>query len=303
MDNNREQIEGQAVAKAILAGDANAWKDFQLLFGDAIARIASKRAKSPKLRSEFSGDDIVNGFMAEKLLDRPERMFGPAAKGQRPLAPRLLSSLGKYCNSLQRRRRRTVHSEMSLDLHPDERGDDNPDYNPQEAATLTKKRIEDQQRIIREAFSGPSRIRVPQREILLLSERILFAEQVAASYCRENQSSSERDAANQLVCTLYSWSDDESATLIPMINHPLSTIWHSISHDIFNPPFGVDSYMVADRIQVLRNTWDIWVRRARQRVIASAGVQKPKELFPHWPRRLFETKLAKTDADKGAQRQ
>ena len=298
MDSNQEQTEGQRIAKAILASDANAWDDFQRVYGEVISRVASKRAKSIKLRSEFSAEDIVNGFMADKLLDRPERMFGPVANGQRPLTPRLLRSLVNYCNSLQRRLKNTVHSEASLELHSDERIDDDPDYHPHE---VVKNRIDTQQRVIREAFAVASRIRVPQREILLLSERIFVAEQIAVIYCNESLSSSELEKAKQLVSTLYPWSDDESATPIPMVNDPLSIVWEAISQIVFTHPFGADGTVIADRIIVPRNTWDIWVHRARQRVIASAGISKAKKLFPNWPQSLFELGIASTADFKGAQ--
>ena len=303
MDQDKEVTEGQTIAKAILDGEANAWELFQLCFGDAISRIASKRAKSFSLQAEFSAEDIIHGFIAEKLLMQPEKIFGPVASGDRPLTPRLLRSLVNYCNSLNRRRKSTVHSDKSLEKHRDKQSNEDPDYYPHETAVLIKKRVEDQQKLIREAFAVSSRIRVPQREILLLSERILFAEQFVLGYCNEHQSSIEWDAAKVSVATLYAWTDKEAATLIPMANDALSTIWETISRSLFTPPFGADGFAIAEIIQVPRNTWDIWVRRARQRLILHAGVQKSKGLFPNWPQRLFDSENFTIGQGKGEQKQ
>ena len=71
MKSEQEQVEGQAVSRAILDGDARAWNQFQEAFGELIENAASGRAKSRKLRAEFSVEDVVHGFMADKLLDQP----------------------------------------------------------------------------------------------------------------------------------------------------------------------------------------------------------------------------------------
>lgn len=303
MKENQEETEGQSIARSILAGEANAWNEFQLSFGQKISEFAVKRSKSVGLRSEYSAEDIINGFMVEQLLKQPEKMFGPVAKGQRPLTPRLLRSLTNFCNSLQRRRKGTVHIDMSREADLVDQANIDPDFYPHEVALLTKKRIDEQQRTIRETFSVPSRIRVPQREILLLSERVWFAEQIALSHCNEYHSTHEQDASKALVLRLYPWSKDESVTLIPMANETLSAIWEVLSPILFSPPFGVDGSEIAERIQVPRNTWDIWVRRARQRVIAFASVQKAKDLFPAWPQRLFEFDPEAIISKRGEQNQ
>lgn len=302
MDKDKEVTEGQAIAKAILNGEANAWERFQLCFDDAISGFASKRAKSFSLQAEFSSEDIVNGFMTEKLLSQPEKMFGPVADGLRPLTPRLLRSLINYCNSLGRRRKRLVHSDTSIKMQVDEKSYRDPDYYPHETAELMKGRIETQLRLIRETFTLSSRIQNPQLEILLLSERIQFAEQSALAYCHEHQTSVEWNAARVLVATLHAWTDKEAATLIPEANIPLSIVWETISRVLFAPPFGTNGFAIAEIIQVPRNTWDMWVRRARQRLIAYAGVQKSKGLFPYWPEKLFESGSLPIGQDKEVQK-
>ena len=299
MENDEEQVDGQLVARAILNGDPNAWDEFQEVFGDLISKMASDRARSTKLRAEFSPEDIVQGFVAERLLKQPEKMFGPVAKGQRPLTPRLLRSLANYCNSLQRRRKRLVQPKTDLESSPDERFVDEPALLPTEVVDQIRRRIREQQTANRNAFAESSRARIPQREILLLSERISFAGQIIESFCREDHSDQELHLVSEMVVVLYPLSDDESSTLIPMVNEPLSTVWQSLSVIFFAPPFLADGNAVADQIEVVRNTWDIWVRRARQRVIAHAGHLRSKEMFPHWPSRLTEVGKTVSNAEQG----
>jgi hypothetical protein len=134
---------------------------------------------------------------------------------------------------------------------------------------------------------------------LLLSERVAFAGQIIESFCREDHPDAELRRVSEMVVALYPLSEGEAAILIPMVNEPLSAVWQSLSVIFFAPPFQADGNAVADQIVVVRNTWDIWVRRARQRVIAHAGNLRSKELFPNWPSRLTEGGTAVSAVDQG----
>ena len=68
MDRSEEEIEGQAIAKAILAGNANAWNDLQSRYGGVLRRVAIRYSSSTALQSIFSTEDIINGFLTDRVI-------------------------------------------------------------------------------------------------------------------------------------------------------------------------------------------------------------------------------------------
>jgi len=288
MKSDQEQNKGQTIARAILAGEVDAWKNFLADCEPAMHRLALKRSMSEKLSAEVSSDDIVNGFFTSQLLKSPERMFGPVADGLRPLMPRLLGSLHKYCNSLQRRRKRFVQWPESLDLPVDAKSHLETELLAADATETLVTALKEQQIAIREAFSRPSRRIRPLREILLLSERTLFATQIAESYCTEYQSTTEVEKSRQFVVRHYPWNDEEAATLIPTVQNSLASVWLAIENHVFERPFGADASAIADRLGIPRYLWDKWLQRARECVVGHIGDSKSRELFPNWPKTLFK---------------
>lgn len=286
MDRSQEENEGQAVAIAILAGDSNAWDDFQSRYGDALRRVAIRHSRSTSLQSVFSTEDIINGFLTAKLLARPEEMLAPISRGEGSLKPRLLASLENYCKDLHRRKK-ALQAELTPEIWADRKTMDNPEIFQHEIPEQIRKRIAEQQRAIRSTFQRKSRARVPQREVLLLQERIWIAEQFAASHCKDSDTMLEKDVFAREFASLYPWTDSEAVVPIPERSEPLSKVWQAITPALINPPFRAEALIVAEYLQIPRNTWTKWVGRARKRVVEHVGDHLGKELFPNWPDGLF----------------
>ncbi len=299
MDQVDEQIEGQSIARAILASGEGAWARFDVQYREMIVDVSGKRARSSKLRSEFDCDDIVQGFYLSQLLDRPVRIFGPVAEGRRPLTPRLLDSLKNYCNSLHRRRKRFEGSSTPQADAIEDTGNISSKLDSEEAAADLTLRFSKQLSVIRLTFAVPSRAVVPQREVLLLSERLILAESFATSHCRNDASADELAKVQEAVIALHPWSSEEASTSIPEVNEPLSIVWELLVPEIFSVPFGADGYSIAECLRIPRNTWDKWVQRARERVVRFAGAGKAEALFPYWPARLFQTEPNRSQRPKG----
>ena len=286
MQNKQEQVQGQTIAIAILAGKKSAWDEFHSLYGGMLLNFASRIADSCDLQSEFSAEDVVNDFLAEKVLNCPEKMFGKIARGEGCLKPRLLTSLRNYGRDLHRRSG-GVQSNTESQLIADTKTSQVTGDGLEEVTRQTRSLIDDQQQAIRSSFPTSSRIRGAPREILLLSERVLMAEKVAECFCRENASEDEKKQHLQMLVDFFPWENSEATTLIPERNEPLLNVWQYLAPQLFDPPFGVDGAIISTFLKMPRNTWYQWVKRARNRVIKHVGVSRCQELFPYWPKRLF----------------
>lgn len=300
MNQTDDQVEGQSIARAILANAESAWDRFEAQYREMIVDAAEKRARSSKLRSEFDCDDIVQGFYSNQLLDRPVRMFGPVAEGQRPLTPRLLDSLKNYCNSLHRRRKRFEGLSTHQGDTIEDTGYISSKLDSEDASADLKFRFSEQLSVIRSTFAAPSRAVVPQREVLLLSERLILAETFATSHCRNDASADELAKVQDAVIALHPWSSEEASTSIPEVNEPLLIVWGLLVPEVFTVPFGADGYSIAECLRIHRNTWDKWVQRARECVVKFAGARKTEALFPYWPTRLFQTESSRSQPTEGA---
>ncbi len=283
MNSGQEETEGHSLSKAILAGDPNAWGEFLSEYGDALRRVAEKHSRSAKLQSVVSWEDIFQGFFTDKLIAHKEGMFSATSRGEVPLKPRLLASLGNYCNDLYRRKL-TLRNESTLDARVSQKAVDVFHY---DEPRLIRRRIAEQQLAIRSTFQQNLRIQVPQQEILLLQERIWIAEQFAAFYCKGSDSKSEKDQFALQCESLYPFTESEADVRIPESNEPLSNVWHAIASALVNPPFCADALIVANYLRIPRNTWTKWVGRARKQVVDHIGIYQAKEFFPNWPSGLF----------------
>ena len=286
MDNDQEKSEGRTIAKAILIGDVNAWGDFLFRYGSTLARVAEKHSRSASLQSFFSTEDIVNGFLTDKLVARPEVMLAPISRGEGSLKPRLLSSLKNYCKSLHRRKK-SVQAESTLDATVDKKTLNFPDIFQYEIPEQIQKQIAKQQAAIRSTFQEKSRVQVPQREVLLLQERIWLSEQFAAAYCKDSDTMLEKGLFAKQLSSLYPWTDSEASVPVPEKNEPLSKLWQALTSVLLEPPFRADAATVSEHLEIPPNTWTKWVGRARKRVIEHVGGDLGKKLFPNWPKRLF----------------
>ena len=116
-----ETVEGQDVALLILGGEpAPGWEAFRERYESQLIRQADGLLRRmPTLRSFDQAEDLVQGFLVERVMGRPEVMLGSTARGERPLWPRLSRSFSNYCMQLLRRlvRHPRLVSDDAIEAH------------------------------------------------------------------------------------------------------------------------------------------------------------------------------------------
>ena len=96
-----DMVEGQDIALAILEGARDSgWEAFRERYETRLIRQAEGRSEAESdVRSSCQAEDLVQGFLADRIMGRPRQMFGRSARGERPLWPRLSRSLRELLHS------------------------------------------------------------------------------------------------------------------------------------------------------------------------------------------------------------
>jgi hypothetical protein len=303
-----EAVEGQSIARAILAEEPGAWDRFYARYvraadvssGGYVPKVltlwALKRIQGDSLlRSQYSAEDLVQGFVTLKVMQRRQVMLTPCADGRQPLHPRLIESFENYCHDRYRKVKRAQDAESrarkpAADECPPEAEGDLTNANEEIIA-----RINDQLHAIREAALSAPKASHPRREFLLLSERLILAERIVESFSEPGGAgpSIERglppqpsDAA-QMAASLGPWTEDEKTRPLPNAGRPLEEVWRQLAELLRRAPHRIDGAAVAAALFAKRNTWEKWVQRARLMVVKQLGIDRARKLFPCWPKRLF----------------
>ncbi len=170
-------VEGRDIALSILSGDPQrGWSAFLERYEEQLKRQAGAILRwAPSLHSFGQEEDLVQGFLADQVMSRPDAMLGPAARGEQPLWPRLSRSFTNYCNQLGRslareqRSAREAAAQLEVATDLDEAGE-RDDMWPG-----IERRVRERQETIRLAFRDQEPGPVPLGHLLLLSESLFLA--------------------------------------------------------------------------------------------------------------------------------
>src|SRR5581483_2347482 len=107
MSEATEAVEGQILARAILdaldQGQPPDWNPFDRAYREPLLHQAAVRLPRLVLPGQ-TPEDVLHGFLCRQVYPRKQacRMLGPTARGERPLRPRLLTSIANFCIDLAR---------------------------------------------------------------------------------------------------------------------------------------------------------------------------------------------------------
>ena len=172
-----------------------------------IRRAEGLLRRMPTLRSSGQAEDLVQGFLVDQVISRPDAMLGPAARGVRPLWPRLNLSFRHYCIQTLRRLARhpmlvsedVIEAEAATDVG--DRGIETPREGSYRAESSWIR-----QDTIRRAFSEQELGLVPLRHLLLLSERLFLAQLIETSFAEADRRPDPEITIPELVNRIAPWS-------------------------------------------------------------------------------------------------
>ncbi len=278
-----DTVEGQDIALAVLG---EAWDSGLQALRDRYESLLIRQAErllrdKPTLRSSGQAEDLVQGFLADRVISRPREMLGPTARGERPLWPRLSLSFRHYCIQILRGLRRQPKLISQDEIEAVQAADVGEVEEPGKVRATINRRIQERQDAIRQVFRAQAPGSVPLGHLLLLSERLYLAQLLKMALEDADPRYSEVPIAEQL-SRIAPWSEEEQSQALPPQSIPLGVIWRSLTSPTLRP----DGNSIAQVLGTRRNTWDRWMYRARSRVKSSLGSETCRRLFPHWPERL-----------------
>ncbi len=228
-----EAVEGRDIALDILSGEpGRGWSAFLERYENQLKRQAGAILRwAPALHSFGQAEDLVQGFLADQVMNRPDTMFGPTASGEQPLWPRLSRSFTNYCNHILRGlARQRLASEAAAKLEaatePDEASERDDMWSGIE------RRVRDRQAAIRLAFSSQEPGQVPLGHLLLLSERLFLARLIEMSLAETDSRPSPGLPIPELVHEIAPWTPEECQRLLPPRHRSLQETWDSLTQPV-----------------------------------------------------------------------
>jgi hypothetical protein len=248
-------------------------------------RATKKLTRTPALARHGDADDLVQMFLLQKVLP-PEKqgvMFAPVAGGRIPLWPRLCASFDNFLRSLLRRK--------ALPMSAQPVGQEEDEYNPEdrsvEVMPVLRQRVADQFAAVRE-LPAPARGAVPYGAVLLLTERVRLAQQVADSYAPEDGRTVGNQGLREVVEDLAPWTPAEEATPLPPRGVELGAAWRQVCEQTEGRPQLAGPAAIARALGGNAAAWTQWLSRGRVHLVRRLGLARARELFPWWPPRSFE---------------
>jgi hypothetical protein len=276
MIEQTEVVEGQGLSRAILqALDQDMTPDWAALdraYGERLLELAKIRLRHLDLHRDYTPDDALHGFLKKRVYppDKARKMFAPTAGGERPLGPRLLASLGNYCNDLTRsrtRRRERGDRDDVLASTPARSADPLPAYEDVECL------LHRQLAAIRVACPPRRRPRgAPYREALLLRLRLDWAGGFDEVELRSELTGRPVMLDLPLLERLTAWTDDERAMLLVEEGTSLEQLWQGVRTILLrSADRDVSVERLAPLIPASRDLWNQWISRGRRMLQAKLG--------------------------------
>ncbi len=279
-----EVVDGQALARRILealdGGQAPDWASLDRAYSEVLLRAAADRVRRLERLSRFSPEDVLHDFLLCRVYPPAQArgMFAASAKGDRPLRPRLLASLGNHCFDLARAPeiRLVQGHEGRLAMVPAPAKDQLPAY--EEVENLLRR----QMAAIRNAC--PARRRpngAAYLEAILLRLRLEWAGGFDGVELRSSSGQAVVLTLQRLE-ELTAWTDDERAMPLTEGGIPLEQLWQQARAILLSTPAReVHVEQLAPLVPVSRDLWSQWVSRARRMVRTRLGAEYA-EVFPVW---------------------
>jgi DNA-directed RNA polymerase specialized sigma24 family protein len=248
-------------------------------------RAALYLRRKPGLGRHGDADDLVQEFLVEKFLPPQKRrvMLAPVAEGTRELWPRLCASIDNFLISFLRKKTLPIGDrpvgEGKGEYLPEDRSQEVwPDVIERVAAQLTAVR----------GLPAATRGAVPYSAVLLLSERLLLAKQVADSYAPEDGRTVGNQSLREMVEVVAAWTPAEETTPLPPQAVELGAAWRMICNHTADRPQLAGPAEVALALGGNAAAWNQWLFRGRVYLVRHLGPAAAQPLLPYWPSGAFE---------------
>lgn len=276
-------VEGQQIAADILNQLPKAWDRFYEAYGNRLRiRAAKLLADRPSLGQHIQEGDLVQDFLLAKVLHNPEVMFRTVALGERPLWPRLCSSLVHHGETLIRKLSRGLH--IVLLEAPSQLVKPPCRETPMDRSVIIERLTACRDAIV-EALPAPRRAgQVAYGCLLLLRLRMDLLPRLAQAYQLEDGSLPAGLSILRLVKLLTPWPPSaEAQPLLPDGKLTLGQTWEQLVVLAQAPAYLLDSKDAERVLGIFSNTWNVYQMRARRQVVAYHGRDIFGELFPTSP--------------------
>jgi hypothetical protein len=286
MTGESEQAAGQVLAVAILtaldrAAEGGAkpdWTAFVTAYEVALGAAATGLHKRYHGLYAFEPTEIVQAFLAAKVFppERAKVLLGPVARGEQPLKPRLLASLGTYCIDLHRgEARQPISGESAIALP---------------TVPLARPTVEEVEALVSRQFGAirvafdKAQTRAPYRGVLLLAQRFEWAWVLSGVELSRVGGSGEVTLGVERVVALTAWSTAEGNQLLGTDGSGVSLrlAWERVRPLACQPGRTPTGDLIAAELDVPRERWDGWVSRGRHLLKTQLGERTFGELFPVW---------------------
>jgi DNA-directed RNA polymerase specialized sigma24 family protein len=290
MSEATEDVEGQAIARAVLDAldrdQAPDWEALDRAYHGQLLSQARACVRRRGLQGQLTEEDLLHDFLVKRVYPpkRARQMFGPTARGDRPLCPRLLASLGNHCVDLAR----------TLGRRPDRGGQPEAAANqaaPEEAPLPPFEDLVDllhrQNAAVRAACGLRRRPHgAAYREALLVRLRLDWAGAFDGVELQSQETGRPVLLTLPLLEELTSWTDQERAVLLVEGGAALEQLWERLRELLLQTPGRVVSTeRLAALVPVSADLWDQWVSRGRRRLRTSLGDEEYGQVFAMWDNR------------------
>lgn len=278
-----DEVEGQGIALAILREEPNAWPRFRESYEKRLLNLASTCLIGRQTGFGMAAEDSVQSFLLAKVFWRPEVMFGPCSRGEKPLWPRLARSYKNFFTGEARKRARERQPQArggeALDWIPARV--DRPDQIEQTNESL-QDGLKNRLSVIRRTFAD-SAGGIPFCAVLLLSGRIQLNWQIGRCFQTGIGGLPNETDAPTLAAELMPWSPEELGQQLGSPSGPtLQMVWEELRPRLAVEPFRVDEGDVAVIIGVTRSGYYQWLSRAKKKVKERVEIEGCQALFPDW---------------------
>jgi hypothetical protein len=273
----------RALAQGLLAGCQEkceqAWRCFDKLYGNRLLLQAKSLIKQiPVLHSRMTGEDLVQGFLADKVMPDREAYFGKVARGEAKEFWSLLKiSLTNYSIDAARLRQPPVSFSDTVEGEGDEDQGAVPTrrIESEEVTTETELRYRRLMSIVH--LQHNSYKNHAHYLAVLLIERLHIVRAIGELTVDLSEYGIKPiELAEALVC----WPPSVGKMLFISCGQSLNAVWETLRSRVLCYDLPARGEL-AKVLGVERNTLDQWISRGRKVIYAGAPSEIVK-LAPHW---------------------
>jgi hypothetical protein len=274
MSAQHEVVEGQGLARAVLdALDRRHTPDWEALdrtYRADLLRVAGARLRRYDQAGRLQPEDVLHEFLLARVYppEQARKMFGPTARGERPLRLRLQTSLANFCVDLVRaahRRREQLNPGAALANAP---ASAHPLPTYEEVASLLGRQMAAIRKVCppRQRPDGAA-----YREALLLRLRLDWAGAFDGTSLR-SEGGGEVSLTLDVLETLTAWTKDEVAMPLVEGGPPLWQVWDRVRPPLLAAPGReLTPACLVPLIPTSRLAWNQWNSRGRRHLRDALG--------------------------------